>query len=166
MKFCNRPNTNLLMTLLLALAGAPALADDAYHGPFAPALGKIAQFSPEERRAMRERWEQAGPEERLRMRREFQERQERMRQMPMEGQRDMQERWRSLPPAERERHRVPREGHGQRGEYADDGSFGTGFERRRAMEGGRVEGAAPSAPVAPVPYEFFERRPHRDGYRP
>ncbi len=71
MKFPAPIHVNLLLVLLLVQPGAPALAED---GMFAPIPGRIAQASPEERRAIRERWEQAGPEERLRMRREFQER--------------------------------------------------------------------------------------------
>lgn len=71
MKFPTLNQAYLLLALLLALPGAPARAED---GVFAPILGRIAQASPDERRAMRERWEQASPEERLRMRREFQER--------------------------------------------------------------------------------------------
>ena len=70
---------SLLFPLLLALVGAPALADDGVFAMFAPAIGKLVQFSPEERRAMRDRWEQASPEERLQIRREFQDRQERLR---------------------------------------------------------------------------------------
>jgi hypothetical protein len=151
----------LLMAMLLALAAAPAMADPAAYGPFGPAPGKIAQFSPEERRAMRERWEQAGPEERLQIRREFQERQERMRQMPAEGRRDMMGPMRNLPGVERDRPRSQREAYGPRGEYPDEGSFGMGFERRR-FDGGRVETPAP----VPNPGEFFERRHNRDGNRP
>lgn len=161
MKPRNLLKPKLLMPLLLALAAAPAVADETAYGPFGPALGKIAQFSPEERRAMRERWEQAGPEERLRMRREFQERQERLRQMPQEGRREMMERRRNQPPADRERQRAPQEGYGQRGTPVDDGSFGTGFERRHP-EGGRFETPGP----VPNPGDFFERRHDRGGNRP
>jgi hypothetical protein len=71
MKFPTLIHANLLLVLLLALPGTSARAED---GMFASAWGRLAQASPEERRAMRERWEQASPEERLRMRREFQER--------------------------------------------------------------------------------------------
>ncbi len=150
-----RTDPKTLLALLLALTTAPALADESAYGMFAPALAKIAQLSPEERRALRERWEQAGPEERLRLRREFQERQERLRQMPPEGRREAMDAWRNLPPAERERRRQEREIRGPRG-HEEEGSYGTGFERRR-FEEGRFENPAP----LPNPGEFFDRRHNR-----
>lgn len=69
----------ILIAMLLALATLPAAADES-GTVFAPALGKLAQLTPDERRALRERWENASPEERVRMRRAIQER---MRQMPV-----------------------------------------------------------------------------------
>jgi hypothetical protein len=124
------------MALFLVMAAAPAQAGDSAHVQFGSALAKIAQFSPEERRALRERWEQAGPEERLRLRREFQDRQERLRQMPPDSRR-------------------------QRSGYNDGGSFGTGFERRHFED----ERFAPPAPM-PNPGDFFGRRHNRDEDRP
>jgi hypothetical protein len=159
MKTRHRSGPKLLMALLLALAATPASASEHVSIQFGVALGKIAQFSPEERRALRERWEQAGPEERLRLRREFLDRQERMRQMPFESRGEMAEK--KFPPSERNRARSERDSRGQRGGYNDEGSFGTGFERRRFED----ERFAPPAPM-PYPGDFFGRRHNRDGDRP
>ena len=117
MKTRNSTLAKLLTSLMLALATAPALAQDDPFSQFGPALAQLAQYYGEDRRVMRERWEQAGPEERLRMRREFVDR---MRQMPpdiMPGPVD------------------PRRGPSNRDRASrvqpDDASFGFGFERRR-----------------------------------
>lgn len=141
MKARNRPNQKYFLALLASLACAPALANPFEPGPVLPASAKIAQFSPEERRVMRERWEQASPEERLRLRREFQERSERLRPMP---------------PAE-----IEREGRGRRDVLEEAGRFGTGFERRRG-ERERLDRPEP----LPYPDEMFDRRRMRDGERP
>jgi len=141
MKARNRPHPEYFLALLAGLACAPAAAFAFEAGPVPPAYAKIAQFSPEERRAMRERWEQASPEERLRLRREFQERAEHLRPMP---------------PLERER-----EGRGRRDGLEEAGRFGTGFERRRG-ERERLDRPEP----LPYPDEMFDRRRMRDGERP
>ncbi len=164
MKFPTPMKPILLIPLLLALAGTPATADEGVFSVFGPAIGKVAQFSPEERRAMRERWEQASPEERLQIRREFQDR---VRQVPQDFRRDAAEQWRNLSPSERERQRIQRQNNRQRGENADEGSFGTGFERRRSDEGrfeSFVPATVPNLPI-PNPGDFFDRRHNRDGNR-
>lgn len=130
----------ILMSLLLSLNALPALAADQGlgEGIFGQALPMVAQLSPEERRALRDRWEQAAPDERAVMRREFKER---LRQVPPE-QREIRrnefiQHWQNLPPQERERLRAQREE--RRGPPADlappDGGmrgfgFGRGYERR------------------------------------
>ncbi len=144
MKARNHPHPKYVLALLASLACAPALANPFEPGPVLPAFAKIAQFSPEERRAMRERWEQASPEERLRLRREFQERIDPSR-MPPFAERD---------PGERE-------GRGRRDALDEAGRFGTGFERRR---GERERMERPQS--LPYPDEMFDRRRMRDGERP
>jgi len=62
-----------LLTLFFALAALPAAAQD-LGGVFGSPIAVVAQMSREERRALRERWEEATPEERAQMRRTFQER--------------------------------------------------------------------------------------------
>jgi hypothetical protein len=147
MKPRNLIKSNLLIAVLLALASAPALANDGFFGMFGTTPKQAAQFSAEERRALRERWEEASPEQRLQMRREFQERQERLRQRSQEG-------------------RNQRESNGQRGDFASEGSFGTGFERRRS-EGSQFEGyPSDYVPSMPNPGGFFDGRSNRGGKRP
>lgn len=122
--------SRVLSAVLLALATLPVLADQTDGAMLGQPFAKLAQLSPEERRALRERWEQASPEERMRMRRFFQER---MRQMPLPP----------LPPEAREAMRLPFGGGRHEGERADkrrgeqsaEGSFGFGFERRRFEDG-------------------------------
>jgi hypothetical protein len=160
MKTRNPMKAKLLIPLLLALIGAPAHADDGVFTMLAPVIGKLAQISPEERRAMRDRWEQAGPEERLQMRREFQDRQERLRQFPSEFRREAAEFGRTPPPPERDR--AQRKNNRHRGENPDEGSFGFGFERRRYEED-RVENPPPGNMLSPG--NFFERRNTRDNNR-
>ena len=55
---------NLLIALLLLLPTLPALADQADSAIFSQARFsfKIVQLSAEERRELRERWEEASPE--------------------------------------------------------------------------------------------------------
>lgn len=113
-------NAKTILAFLAALAGAPAVAETFPAEPAHPAFARLAQLSAEERQAMRERWEQASPEERLRLRREFQERSERLR---------------PLGPPERE-------ARGRRDPADEAGRFGMGFERRR---GERLERPDPSA---------------------
>lgn len=167
MKTWNPMKPKLLMPLLLALISAPSLASDSaqgavasvFGGLFGPAIAQVAQFSAEERRAMRERWEQASPEERLQMRREFKER---SRQIPSDSRRDGTER-----DYQRDSQRdYPRDAQShkqrQRGKYADEASFGFGFERRR-YEDDRIDNPPPGN--VPTPFEFFDRRDHREKNR-
>ncbi len=65
----------VLMTLLLSVLAAPVVASDANDGMFIGNVFKVAQMGAEQRRMLRERWEQASPEERLEMRRQYQDRQ-------------------------------------------------------------------------------------------
>ncbi len=121
-----------LSALLLALATVPAthaaLADQADSGMFGQPLAKLAQLSPDERRAMRERWEQASPEERIRMREFFQNR---MRQLPGPAQEALRLPFPGMPMRD-----VPREREEQRrAGPSPDSSFGFGFERRRSEDG-------------------------------
>lgn len=62
-----------LMPLLFVLVALPAAAQD-FGSVFGQPLPLVAQMSQEERRALRERWEHAGPEERAQLRKAFQER--------------------------------------------------------------------------------------------
>lgn len=135
-----------LAALLLALVAAPAHAGDSDFGLMGQALGKLAQSGNDERRAMRERWEQAGPEERLQMRREFQERQERSRAFPFDPRREATEPDRSRAKDRKER--------------GEEYSFGFGFERRRQEE----EQLLPPMNM-PDPSGFFDRRNNRDSDR-
>jgi hypothetical protein len=159
MKTRNTMKAKLLLPLLLALLAAPAQANDGVFAMFAPAIGKLAQFSPEERRAMRERWEQAGPEERLQIRREFQDR---LRQSPADSRREAVEPGRNPPSSERDRQRGQRQNNRYRGENPDEASFGFGFERRR-HEDDRVESPPPGN--MPNPGYFFDRRNNRENNR-
>lgn len=113
-----------LSALLLTLATVPALADQADSGMFAPAFGKFAQASQNERRMLRERWEQSSPEERIRMRRSLEDR---MGQMPAQ---DALRRG----AAQRENCR-DREGNcNQDAGQATERRFGFGYERRQFDE--------------------------------
>jgi hypothetical protein len=108
----------VLITLLLSLAALPAVAGD-----WAPIFGQplplVAQMSQEDRRALRERWEHASPEERAQLRRFFQER---MRRMPGEpyATRGMEMGERMMNP------------------WRDEG-YGTGYELRRQDEDERSD---------------------------
>jgi DNA-binding CsgD family transcriptional regulator len=129
----------LLLSLLLALIPAAARAEVETFFPAKPGL-MLAQLSPEERRVLRERWEQASPEERARIREEFHQR--RMADPErMERRRDAMERQRSLTPEEREALRQQRKGRNdgrghwaEAGESGEDGGFGAGYERRRFLD--------------------------------
>lgn len=138
--------TKMLSALLLTLATLPALADQADSGMFGQPFLKLAQLSPDERRALRERWEQASPEERMRLRQFFQER---MRQLPAEAQDAIRIPLPGAPFGERRREREK-----HRANSPADGSFGFGFERRRFEEG------QPERPVWPG-----NRRPEDDERR-
>lgn len=118
-----RMKSKALITLLFSLAALPAMAQE-FSGVFGPSLPFVAQMSQEDRRVLRERWEQASPEERAYLRREFQERlrpvtpdrygsreREMREEIRQEMRERMYERW---------------EGNG----------FGTGYEHRRHEESG------------------------------
>jgi hypothetical protein len=104
---------------------------------------------------MRERWEQASPEERLQMRREYKDR---TRQPAPESRRDAADQWNNPPVPERDRQRGQRYRNGN----AEEASFGFGFERRR-HEDDRVE--PPPASNMPYPGNFFDRRNSRENSR-
>ena len=118
----------LLLALVTVIATRAALADQADSGMFGQPLVKLAQLSPDERRALRERWEAASPEERIRMRQFFQDR---MRQLPAPAQEALRLPFPGMPlrdaPRDREEHR--------RAGPPPDSSFGFGFERRRTEDG-------------------------------
>lgn len=108
-----------LIALMFAVSAWPFSAHT--HADDQPVFTQPAHrvaMSREEQRAMRERWEQATPEERVRMRRFF------------------QERLRQDAPESSAMHK-PRQGKGGR-EYG----FGMGFEARQAGD----ESAPPSSP--------------------
>lgn len=106
-----------LAPLLLALLALPAAAQD-LGSVFGQALPYVAQMSQEERRAMRERWEQASPEERARLRRSFQER---LRTMPGEQ---------FAPGAMEMGNRMGNQMGNRLGETWQEFGFGTGYEQR------------------------------------
>jgi hypothetical protein len=120
----------VLMPLLLSVLAAPALASDAVESMFIGAGIQVAQMAPDMRRMMRERWEQASPEERMAMRRQFQER---LQQRPPEEREERRQR------AQEQRNqwtgRIPVPPNPA--DFAGlGGGFGTGFEQRRpAPEG-------------------------------
>ena len=103
-----------------------------------------AQLSPEERRALRQRWEQAGPEERSRIREEFRRRRDLA--APEPPRREARERLQEWSPEERRALRRDRPGGApgapQEAEAGDrnDGQFGAGYERRRYPEAPTPEG--------------------------
>lgn len=105
----------VLLPLLLSVIAAPALASDALESVFIGAPLQVAQMTPEVRRMMRERWEQAGPEERMDIQRQFQERG--ARRQPNQEQRDSWSGRIPNPPSP--------------ADFMNMGNgFGTGFERR------------------------------------
>lgn len=122
----------VLMTLLLSALSQPLLAGDSV---FIGVTLQVAQLSPEERRALRERWEMASPEERMDMRRRFQERMQPA--LPEER------------PARRRDNEARRESWAPH-PPADFGGFGTGFERRQ--------------PNLPTPPEVIQEFDPRTGY--
>jgi hypothetical protein len=120
--------SKVLLTLLLTAAALPAAAggfgDVAFSGIFAQPLPYVAQLSQEERRALRERWERATPEERAQLRRDFEER---LRRMPSEQfdprRMNMRDGWRNM-----------RDGMGPAMDFWQDDGYGTGYEHRRYQE--------------------------------
>lgn len=131
---------NLLIALLLLLPTLPALADQADSAIFSQVRStfKIVQLSAEERRELRERWEEASPEERVRMRDFFQDR---LRQLPAPAQDAIRIPFpgTSKRDGDRDRERDNRRGRdGGRYDYRDkdgkaqpDSRFGFGYERRQ-----------------------------------
>jgi hypothetical protein len=115
--------TKTLMPMLAFLLALPAAARD-FGSVFAEPLPLVAQMSQEERRLLRERWEQASPEERAELRRAFQER---LRRMPAESfdprRMDMKPFWAD-----------PRDKADPTRTYQPDNGYGTGYERRRHEE--------------------------------
>jgi hypothetical protein len=139
---------NVLLALLLSIAAAPALADSALESMFIGPAFQVAQLSQDERRMMRERWEQASPEERTTMRRQFQDRLRQFSPEEREGRRRGQEerpreqggQWinrMATPPS-------PDDIAGMAGNFV--GSFGTGFEHRRPRQSNPDDNAAGGDP--------------------
>ena len=134
----------VLMTLLLSAIATPILAGDAIERMFIGPAIQVAQLAPEERRMMRERWEQASPEERMEIRRQFQERLQQPSPEEREARRrKLEERSAGIAPEQRQRLRElrdqwagripnppgPADFAGMGGNFG--GNFGTGFEQRR-----------------------------------
>lgn len=127
----------LLLSLLLALVPAAVRAEVETFLPVKPGQ-MMAQFSPEQRRALRERWEQASPEERARIREEFHQRRL-MSPDLMERPREIAERLRNMSSEEREalrRQRAERPAAPDNNSFQGgfEGGFGAGFERRRVED--------------------------------
>jgi hypothetical protein len=112
-----------LVPLLFALLALPAGARD-FGSVFVQPLPLVAQMSQEERRAMRERWEKASPEERAELRSFFQER---LRMTPPE---QFDPRHFDMRP-ERE---TPLDQAGPSWNFGRDMGFGMGYEQRRHGE--------------------------------
>ena len=110
----NKPLITLQAALLLTLLSLPAAAHE-FGGVFGQALPFVAQMSQEDQRTLRERWEQASPEERASLRRKFQDRM--MRMVPEQ--------------ADPRRMDLPMR------EMWGDSAFGTGYENRRYQDDDR-----------------------------
>ncbi len=135
------------LALLLATATLPAFADGfGWYVPVEPFV-QVAQLTPQERRDLRERWEEVSPEQRVQLRREFQER---LRQWGDQGQRRGM---RELRGQEGQYNRYGREDDRDPNDLGDNG-YGTGYEHRR-FEDGRY----PSFPQG----GFFGNGPDRNG---
>ncbi len=144
-----------LLTLLLASAALPALAGGFGSTLFADPYAQVAQLTSQERRALRERWEEASPEERSQLRREFQERlRQGADQQPRQGVK------------ERTSERRDGAGHDSRFGRLEDfrpptpnnlgDNFGTGFEHRRFEGGGN-----PGSPQGGLPGGGFSQNGRR-----
>jgi hypothetical protein len=143
--------TKVLVTLLLSAIATPILAGDAIERLFIDPAIQVAQLAPEERRMMRERWEQASPEERMAIRRQLQER---LQQVPPEERearrRKQEERWSGVTPEQRQRLREQRDQWVGRipnppspADFAGAASnFGSGFEQRRPSQPSPDDNAA------------------------
>lgn len=129
-----------LVSLLISALAFPAWAETGLSMLGKPAA-VLAQLNPEERRAIRERWELASPEERVRMREEFLQR--RMTSPDsLERRREAIERLRNTGAEERQSLRRDNPVGPERGEALparpgrwNESGFGAGFERRRQEEG-------------------------------
>jgi hypothetical protein len=122
---------HLLFALLLLLPTLPALAEQADSAIFSQAriTIKLVQLSSDERRDLRERWEQASPEERIRMRQFFQDR---LRQLPAPAQEAIRIPFPTSDPRDVKR---GRDGRRAQDVYPPaDSRFGFGFERRHVEE--------------------------------
>ncbi len=141
---------NVLMTLLLSAIVMPAAASEAVDRTFIFPAFQVAQLSPEERRVLRERWEQSSPEDRMEIRRQFQDRLQAAPQQEREPRRQQQrDGWPvRIPtppnPAEFAQGMVPFGGNfggnvggnlngNLNGNFSGNfgGNFGSGFEQRR-----------------------------------
>ncbi len=112
---------HVLMTLLLSAIAVPVTASEAVERQSIFPAFKVAQLSPEERRALRERWEHASPEDRLELRRQYQDREPR-RQQQRDG-------WTIRIPAPPNPAEFAREMTPFSGNFG--GNFGSGYEQRR-----------------------------------
>lgn len=132
-----------LFALLLLTSTLPALADQADSSIFSQVQAsiKLAQLSPDERRDLRERWEQSNPEERIRLRRYIQDR---VRQLPTPAQEAIRLPFPDVAPRESGRDRGAYRNQGDEAQPDNpDSRFGFGFERRHFEDGN------PEAPVWP-----------------
>lgn len=118
----------ILMVLLLGALAQPTRAEQAIGGVYISSTIQIAQLGADDRRTLRERWEQASPEERMEMRRLFQESQPRdaretgdSRRQPRDG-RGYGTYPEQRPREQRDFPRMP--------SPSDFTGFGTGFEHR------------------------------------
>ena len=107
-----------LMPLLFVLVALPAAAQD-FGSVFGQPLPLVAQMSQEERRALRERWEHASPDERIQLRKAFQERL----RMPSPEQLD--------PRRTDFRRGSSRDSSEMGSSFMPGNGFGTGYEQRR-----------------------------------
>ena len=125
----------VLMPLLLSVLAAPALASDAVESMFIGPAIQVAQLAPEVRAMLRERWEQASPEERMDMRRQFQERMQQRSPEERDAQRrrlqEQRDQWTGRIPNPPN----PADFSGM------GGNFGTGFEQRRPGQSNPDENA-------------------------
>jgi hypothetical protein len=126
---------NLLIALLLMLPTLPALAEQADSAIFSQTRSafKIVQLSADERRELRERWEEASPEERVRMRQFFQDR---LRQLPTPAREAIRIPFPDTGKRDAERdNRRGRDGNRKPERYVEpDSRFGFGYEKRQYEE--------------------------------
>lgn len=129
---------HLLMALLLSAIAVPVTASEAVEGQSIFPAFKVAQLSPEERRTLREHWERASPEDRLELRRQYQDRMQATPQQEREPRRLQQRdgwavRMPTPPnPAEFAREMTPFSGNfGGNFNGNFGGNFGSGYEQRR-----------------------------------